>query len=120
MPQLLTLGVGRGALDRSQRGRRSRRDGSMRRGGELWLGLGVAAMALLSSSCDSRWFDMQRAQEAAVERLRPGELQGGEGSADHRLVRRLEVRVYVSPRYSTELVGWRDQLDTMIDDANKV
>lgn len=86
-----------------------------------WIVITILTMAAIS--CDSRWFDMQRTRQAAVERTRPAELQAAPSetlSPDNRLAPKVEIRVYVSPRYSTELLDWRNQLDTTLEYANRL
>ncbi len=92
-----------------------------RSSGRFWVS--IAALAMSFFACDSRWFEMQRARQAAAQQAKPSELhasEDGTSPAGHRLARKVDLRVYVSPRYATELVEWRNQFDAMIDDANRL
>ena len=90
--------------------------------------LAAVMAALVCSSCffDSRWVDMKVSQAAAVQQATPGSLAATpdpaapETGAARTEIRVLKVRARATPRYSAEVVGWRDQLTTLLDDANRV
>jgi Matrixin len=90
--------------------------------------LAVVMAALACSSCffDSRWVDMKVSQAAAVQQATPSALAATPGTAATATgaarteIRVLKLRARATPHYAAEVVRWREQLATLLDDANRV
>ncbi len=87
---------------------------------------GLVALSCCVAACflgyDSRWGETKRAQQAAARRATPSviEARPAGGAASTAPLRKLELRAYVSPRYSAEVTDERRQLARLVDSANEV
>src|SRR5262245_17287564 len=95
----------------------------LRRSASRLAGLVAAALAL-SACFDSQWFEVKRAQKAAVENATPKELhatpQTTEIGPAEAALRPLKVRARATARYAAEVTDWRRQVASILEDANVV
>jgi hypothetical protein len=87
---------------------------------------GLVAISCCMAGCflgyDSQWGATKRAQQAAAKHATPSELDAtpADPSRSTASLHRLELRAYVSPRYSAEVTDERRQLARVVDNANEV
>jgi len=80
----------------------------------------AAAGALAGCFYDSRWLAQRQAQQAAAKHATPKSLQATEDGERGGPVQTMRIHAYATPRYAAEVVGWKHQIEALVDDANRL
>lgn len=80
----------------------------------------AATFALAGCFYDSRWLAQRQAQQAAAKHATPKSLQATDDGERGGPVQTMRIHAYATPRYAAEVVGWKRQIEALVDDANRL